>query len=115
MRTDRISPDPHWRDSFAGQAALEDHVNGWRVSPAVPGGVGEVLRVARQLLIDSYLGHGAWSDLLAATDHDTSGACIANCLGEQGGHPLCLFRQILLRPVAEQPRPVQQIGLLYDE
>jgi hypothetical protein len=39
---------------FSDQAAIAEHVNGWRVGEAVPGGVADVLRVARMLLVDSY-------------------------------------------------------------
>lgn len=47
--------DPRWSEVAASQPELVVLVDDWIVGPTVPESVADVLRVARSLLIDSYL------------------------------------------------------------
>lgn len=49
-----VDPDPRWRNFVTDRAALDACAAGWRVSPAVPAGIADVLRVSRELFVHSY-------------------------------------------------------------
>ncbi len=49
-----MEPKPEWQQAFPEQTALQKHVDEWRVSESVPDGVAGILRVARDLLVQSY-------------------------------------------------------------
>lgn len=46
--------DPRWLELFPNQTTLAELVSEWRVCDEVPGGVADVLRVVRRLVVDSY-------------------------------------------------------------
>ncbi len=52
--TDVRGPDPRWQNLVGDRAELEEKTGSWPVSPALPEGVSEVLRVSRELFVHSY-------------------------------------------------------------
>jgi hypothetical protein len=86
-----LPPDPWWGAFQSDHAALARSAAGWPVSEAVPEGIATVLRVSRDLFVQSYFVHEflltavTWGLLaleaslqvcLRASDHDRLGALI---------------------------------------
>lgn len=52
-----LSPDPWWGNFHSDQAALARSAARWPVNEAVPEGIATVLRVSRDLFVQSYFVH----------------------------------------------------------
>ena len=72
-------PDPRWQALFPDAAALQAEVNRWRLGEWVPGGVVSLLRVARDLLVDSYFVY-SYSFAAAEKALQALEACLRGCL-----------------------------------
>jgi hypothetical protein len=73
------TPDPRWLARFQRQDDLVHLISRWQVGEAVPGGIADVLRTARSLIVDSYYEYdytvvaGAWGWLIVE-------ACLRGCM-----------------------------------
>jgi hypothetical protein len=95
-------PDPRRTGVFPTQDALRRHVNGWELSGQVAGGVAYILRVARSLLVDSYI---TYDYALPAVTWAMLGLerCLDGCVGAvQTGRPRGSTRFETLIAMAEQ-------------